>query len=197
MNHAQHIESLLFYKGEPVSYGDIERILEISKEEVLAGVHELRASLEGRGIVLIEGNDSLSLATHPDIASVLEKVRAEELQTPLSKAALETLTIIAYKSGVTKNELDYIRGVNSQFMVRNLLVRGLIERAPNPEDKRSPLYRPTHDLLAYLGIARLDELPEFNTVTGRIEEALQELHHEDETTHTEITSHEATDNHVS
>lgn len=192
LSHHQQIESLLFYKGEPVSLKDIAHTLEITDEQAQQALITLRGQLENRGIVLVEHNNTYALGTHPEMSSRLQVLRKEELQTPLSKSALETLTIIAYKKGVTKHELDYIRGVNSQFMVRNLLVRGLIEKSPNPNDKRSPLYRPTLDLLAYLGISSVEELPEYHAVEQRLNEALADsnIHTDDH----EIPQQETTAN---
>ena len=101
------------------------------------------------------------------------------MQKDLGKAALETLTIILYRAPVSKGELDYIRGVNSSFILRNLLVRGLVERSINPNDKRSFVYRPTFDLLSHLGIAKIEDLPEYESVGQEIKKFEQEFKSED------------------
>ena len=176
------IEAVLFYRAEPVTLKELGKIVDVSPEEVNEALGKLREELQDRGIVLVRKGDTVVLATHSELSSVIEQLRKEELEKSLSKAALETVTIILYKEGITKSEIDYIRGVNSQFILRNLLIRGLIERAPNPADKRSPLYRPTVDLLTYLSIASLDELPEYKdfqqeleTVIAGAEEAEESL----------------------
>ena len=81
----------------------------------------------------------------------------------LGRAGLETISIILYKNPVTKNEIDFIRGVNSQFIIRNLLIRGLIERIPNPNG-RGNLYQPTFELLRYMGVEKIENLPDYEKV---------------------------------
>lgn len=88
-------------------------------------------------------------------------MRKEELSKDLSKASLETITIILYKNGATRSEIDYIRGVNSSFILRNLAIRGLVEKVPSPDDSRKITYRPTFDLLSYMGVTRIEEIKEF------------------------------------
>jgi segregation and condensation protein B len=73
----------------------------------------------------------------------------------LGKAGLETLSIILYQGPISRAEIDYIRGVNSNFILRNLLIRGLIERVENPHDQRSFLYKPTLELISYLGLSKI------------------------------------------
>jgi segregation and condensation protein B len=87
----------------------------------------------------------------------------------LGKAGLETLAIILYQGPISRADIDYIRGVNSQFIVRNLLIRGLIERVDNPTDARSFLYKTTLDLLSHLGISKIQDLPEYDQVRRDID----------------------------
>ena len=100
-------------------------------------------------------------------------VRFNKSKGELSKAALETLAIIIYRGLVTKSEIDYIRGVNSQFMLRSLLVRGLITRETHPKDKRRVLYAPTHDTLAHIGVLEQNALPQYEEYTRAIDGILQ------------------------
>ncbi|MCD8494956.1 MAG: SMC-Scp complex subunit ScpB [Candidatus Pacebacteria bacterium] len=176
----QKIETLLFYKGEPLSLPFLVRTCESSESEVRAALRELVALYQDRGMVIVEHDDTYMMTTHPDVAPLIETMRKQDRATPLSKSALETLAIIMYRNGITKSELDYIRGVNSQFMIRNLLIRGLVERIPNPEDKRSPLYRPTMDMFAFLGITHAGELPGYDSIVSEIADALQEYPQEDD-----------------
>ncbi len=92
----------------------------------------------------------------------------------LSKASLETLAIIVYKNGVTRSEIDYIRGVNSSFILRNLYLRGLISKSEGEKKGRGAKYIPTVDLIRFLGITELTELPGYtdivSTITGTLEE---------------------------
>ena len=82
---------------------------------------------------------------------------------------METLSIILYQGPISRSDIDYIRGVNSQFILRNLLIRGLIERIDNPNDARSFLYKVSINLLANLGINKIEELPEYEQVKKDID----------------------------
>ena len=85
----------------------------------------------------------------------------------MGRAGLETISIILYKAPVPKSEIDFIRGVNSQFILRNLLIRGLVERIPSSSG-RGGAYRPTLDLLRYLGVTKVEELPDYESATAAI-----------------------------
>jgi segregation and condensation protein B len=163
------IEALLFWKAESISINKVASILEKSVEEVKISITELRRSLNDRGLALIENDDEVTLGTSKLASGLIEKLNKEELSRDLGKAGLETLSIILYQGPVSRAGVDYIRGVNSQFIIRNLLVRGLIEKVDNPKDQRSFLYKPTLELLSYLGISKVEEIPEFEKVKIDIE----------------------------
>ena len=169
MNLTQKIESYLFYTGEPYALKKLAQVFEVSVSEVDEALLELENALTDRGIVLMRNGDEVMLATRPEMSDLIQSIKKQELSDPLSKAALETLTIILYKNGATKPEIDFIRGVNSQFMLRNLLVRGLVEKIPNEDDKRITKYRATFDTLRYLGISNISELPHFEAFAKEIE----------------------------
>ncbi len=166
---ASQIEALLFWKAESISIKKIASILEKSVEEIKTAITELNQNLEGRGLTLIEHDEEVTLGTSKHAASLIEKLNKEELSRDLGKAGLETLSIILYQGPVSRADVDYIRGVNSQFIIRNLLVRGLIEKLDNPKDQRSFLYKPTLELLSYLGISKVEDIPEFEKVKVDIE----------------------------
>ena len=136
------IESLLFFRGEPISKNDIVKLLKITSTECDDGIRELEACLSERGIVLLKRDDDYSLGTHPELGIFFEAIRKEELSKELSKASLETIAIILYRKRATRGTIDYIRGVNSSFIIRNLLVRGLIEREQDSNDARAYMYKP-------------------------------------------------------
>ncbi len=169
MNLSQKIESYLFYSGEPVSLKKLASVFEVSVSEIEMGVAELKAALHDRGIVLIENDGEVLLATHPEMSDIIHAIKKQELSDPLSKAALETLTLILYKNGATKPEIDFIRGVNSGFMLRNLLIRGLVEKVPNNDDKRVAKYRATFDTLRFLGISGITELPNYAAFVSELQ----------------------------
>jgi segregation and condensation protein B len=162
------IEAILFFKGEPVSKKKLSELLEVTAEEINTGLLALESSLSGRGLSLVHDKESVLLGTSPLASKLIEKVTKEELMRELGKAGLETLSIILYKQEVAKREVDYIRGVNSSFIIRNLLIRGLIERID--KGGRGYSYKPTVDLLAYLGISKIEDLPEYEKVMQEISE---------------------------
>lgn len=168
MELEKKLEALLFFKGEPVTIKDAAKMLSSQEKDVRKAAETLHTTLAPRGIVLLMNDNELSLGTSPDVSDLILRIREEELSRDLGKAGLETLSIILYKGPVSRMEIDYIRGVNSSFILRNLLIRGLIERIPNPRDSRSFLYKPTTDLISHLGITRIEELPDHEKVIGEL-----------------------------
>ena len=172
------IEGLLFYKGEDVSIKKLSELLKVSELEIEESLKKLEASLSGRGLVLVRKNDSVVLGITRELSPLIESIRKDEVTKELSKATLDTLAIILYKndpsiqSGVSRSEIDYIRGVNSSFILRNLLVRGLIEKITDVKDSRRALYRPTFETLSFMGITSIDQLPNYNEVRTQLQEAL-------------------------
>lgn len=160
-NLAAKIEALLFVSGEPVALKKLCSALNAKPEEVQSALLQLKGQLEGRGVALAEKDGAYSLVTAPEAADAVEAFTKEELGEDLSRAALETLTIVAYRGPVSRAEIDYIRGVNSSFTLRNLLIRGLIERVTNPNDSRVLLYYPSFDFLKFTGITRIENLPQY------------------------------------
>lgn len=168
------IEGLLFYRGEEVSKKELSSLFNKTIEEIEQALETLEEKLKNRGIVLVKKDDSVVLGIASELGSLIEGIRKDELDKELSKAAVETLSIILYKDKVTRSEIDYIRGVNSSFILRNLLVRGLIEKIFDPKDSRRILYRPTLDALSFMGITSINELPNYDVVVSKLEEALKQ-----------------------
>ncbi len=170
MTLESQIEAILFFKGESVTLSYLEKTLEKSTEEIATALAEFKKSLEGRGLVLVQNGEEISLGTSPDASPIIEKITKDELTRDLGKAGLETLSIVLYKGPVSRREIDYIRGVNSQFILRNLLIRGLVEKTPSPSDQRTFLYAPTIDLIKFMGITSADALPEYESMRKQMEE---------------------------
>src|SRR3989338_1181330 len=139
------IETILFFKGEGVTVAKLAKLLDVSGGEIEQGLLALEQRLAGRGVVLLRKDDEVLMGTAPAMGPLLEKITKEELTKDLGKAGIETLAIVLYQGPITRGRIDYIRGVNSTFILRNLLVRGLVERISNPEDQRSFLYRPSFE----------------------------------------------------
>ena len=155
------IESILFVHGEPMGVEKMSAITKRSSKEIVPALAELKKEYEERGFILIEYNGQWQIGSHPDNASYIEELAKSEFSEELSKAALETLAVIAYKGPITRPDIEYIRGVNCSFTLRNLLMRGVIEREENPKDARSYLYTVSMDFLKHLGLTKLEELPRF------------------------------------
>ena len=163
------IEAILFYLAEPVGVDFLAKTLDVSKKEVLSAVGELGLSLQSRGIRMIYHNDEIVLTTAPEFSEIIEKIVKEERERDLGRAGIETLSIIAYKGPVSKKEIEYIRGVNSQWVLRSLLLRGLVEKKNSPSDERVLVYSITGDALRYLGLSHISDLPEYEEVRKELE----------------------------
>ncbi|MBX4195479.1 SMC-Scp complex subunit ScpB [Candidatus Parcubacteria bacterium] len=173
MNLEQKIEAILLFKNEPVSYKELAKLLDDSVDNIRRTVRDLQEFHKDRGFVIVDDGGSLSLGTHPNASGLIEKIMKEELSRDLGRAGLETLSIILYKGPVSRREIDYIRGVNSGFILRNLLIRGLIERSDPLSGERSYSYKPTLELLRYLGVKRREDLPEYGTALAKIEDFIK------------------------
>ncbi len=168
---SSQIEAVLFFKAEPLSVKRLAQIFKKEEHEIKNAIRELSDELKarGRGLTLVEWEDEVTLGTSKDVAALIETLTKDELVKDLGKAGLETLSIILYQGPLSRAEIDYIRGVNSNFILRNLLIRGLIERVDNPQDQRSYLYKPTLELISYLGISKISDLPDYDMVRKDIE----------------------------
>ena len=167
------LEALLFIYGEPLPRKKAEKILDVSKEELNSLIEEFgkRLSLEGRGLNLIADNEKIQLVTKPQFGKLLESFVKAELSDDLTPASLETLSIILYLGPISRGEIDYRRGVNSSFTLRNLLLRGLIEKSSEKEQQGSYLYQASFDLLKHLGVTKKEELPEYEKFKSLIKPA--------------------------
>lgn len=176
MQLEQKIEAILFFKNEPVSVSDLSKWLAEKPEDVRVALTALQTSLKGRGVSLVVNGDHAALGTHPDASSLIDTLQKEELSRELGRAGLETLAIILYKGPISRREIDHIRGVNSGFILRALMVRGLIERVePSTATgaDRSYNYQSTLKLLEHLGVSRLDELPQYDTAFAKLDEFIK------------------------
>lgn len=174
INLEKKIEGLLFYKGEPMTLNEIAKLLKESKDNVKEAIIKLEESLLNRGVVLIKKDDSVMMGITKELSPLIESIRKEEITKDLTKASLETLSIILFKNGATRGEIDFIRGVNSSFILRNLLIRGLIERKTDPKDSRRLIYFPTFETLSFMGVKSIEELPNYTEVKNQLEETFNQ-----------------------
>ncbi len=161
MQLEQHIEAVLFYRAEPVKKSKLAELFSVSLADVDSALQNIATAFTGRGIQLAVTDSEAQLVTAPEMSALIENIRKDELSSDIGKAGAETLAIILYRGPLSRIEIDRIRGVNSTFILRNLLIRGLIERRPHPTDQRSYTYAVTPSLLNHLGISSREALPEF------------------------------------
>lgn len=168
MDIARDIEAYLFMRGGSIEKSELCELFSISEEKLADALSHLTTEDKERGIVLVDTNDSVELKTAKESEERLTLLRKEELNKDIGRASLEVLSIILYRGPSTRSEVDRIRGVNSTTAVRNLLLRGLLDRVTNPKDERQHLYRPTTDALAHLGVRRLSDLPDYEETKKQI-----------------------------
>jgi len=159
------LESLLFIYGEPIALEKTAKLLEVKTEDLKEIIDNFETQLKtnlSRGLTVSRVGDRIQLATKPDFHKLGEKIVKEEIREDLTPAALETLSIVAYSGPIARSLVDYFRGVNSTYILRNLLVRGLIEREPDPQRPYVFLYNVSFDFMKHLGLAKQEELPEYS-----------------------------------
>lgn len=154
------LESLLFVADEPARVDHLAQSLEVPTRLVEEALEELAMEYRQRGLRLQFKDGRAQMVTAPEAAPVIERFLGLRLSSKLSPAALETLAIIAYRQPITRPQIDAIRGVNSDSVVRGLLAKGLIEEVGRLEQAGRPiLYAPTFAFLQHFGLESLEELP--------------------------------------
>ncbi|MCK5026975.1 MAG: SMC-Scp complex subunit ScpB [Candidatus Pacebacteria bacterium] len=176
---SRNIEAILFHKAESVKVKELSKILEVSKEEVQEALDHLEKTLEGRGVKLLKNDNAVMLGTTPETAVIIEKIIKQELDKELGKAGLEALSIVLYRGPISRGEIDYIRGVNSSHILRSMVMRGLVQRT-RCQEKKAFVYSPTFELLSYLGVSCVEELPEYEAVQRELQTLTAENEQEKE-----------------
>ncbi len=157
---AAKIEAMLFVSAEPVPMAQLATALDVSVSVVERGLKELEDALQTRGLRLQRLAGRVQLTTAAELAALIEEFLGLEATTHLSRAALETLAIIAYQQPVTRPQVDSIRGVNSDGMMKSLLSKGLIQESGRTDGPGRPiLYSTTPDFLQHFGLNSIAELP--------------------------------------
>jgi segregation and condensation protein B len=159
----QQIESILFVANRPLSVRKLAEICGVEREEVKKAVEAIAAAYgaEERGVRLLRHGDDVQLATAPAASKLVQEFLKDETTGELTKPSLETLTIVAYRGPIAKAELEQIRGVNCSLILRNLMMRGLVEvqgEAGSPQ----AAYRVTMDFIRFLGVSSVEELPDYD-----------------------------------
>jgi segregation and condensation protein B len=154
------LEALLFVSGEPVMLAQLATALDVAPSVIERGLNELDATLSSRGLRLQRNAGRVQLTTAPQLAELVERFLGLEATTHLSRAALETLAIIAYQQPVTRPQIDSIRGVNSDSMLKSLLHKNLILESGRADGPGRPiLYSTTPEFLQHFGLNSILEMP--------------------------------------
>ncbi|HMD82708.1 MAG TPA: SMC-Scp complex subunit ScpB [Anaerolineales bacterium] len=154
------LEALLFVAAEPVATAQLAVALDVAPSVIERGLNELDAALSDRGLRLQRHAGRVQLTTAPQLAELIERFLGLEATTHLSRAALETLAIIAYQQPVTRPQIDSIRGVNSDSMMKSLLHKGLILETGRADGPGRPiLYSTTPEFLQHFGLSSILEMP--------------------------------------
>ncbi|HOB64508.1 MAG: SMC-Scp complex subunit ScpB [Clostridiales bacterium] len=166
------IEALIFASGRGISSRELYEGLKdkYTMIEIEKAIRELKESYSGpRGIILIEFNDTYQFQTNPEYGELLADLLQKTKERELSKTLLQVLAIIAYKSPITKQEIEELRGVNSDYVVQMLLKLNLIEPVGRKETLGQPiLYATTEEFLKKFGLTSLAELPDYEDLLQRI-----------------------------
>ena len=179
----QLIEAILFAAAKPMS---VKQLCDVCSEKpyvVETALKDLATRLDaGSGVMLQTNGQMYELVTRAEAADAVAKVVTLEATGELTRPSLEALTILAYCGPMTRPELEQIRGVQSSLILRNLLLRGLIEEK---EDTRlgQPVYAVTFDFLNHLGLSSIESLPDYEALRGNsaISDVLQNLESETKT----------------
>ncbi|MDP1545353.1 MAG: SMC-Scp complex subunit ScpB [Anaerolineales bacterium] len=170
------IEAMLFVSAEPVPVGQLSQALDITASVVERGLKELDEALQARGLRLQRNAGRVQLTTAAELALLVEKFLGLEAVTHLSRAALETLAIIAYQQPVTRPQVDGVRGVNSDGMMKSLLGKGLIQESGRTDGPGRPiLYSTTPEFLQHFGLSSIMELPPLAVPTESASETTELL----------------------
>lgn len=153
------LEALLFVADRALSTGELAELAEVPAGTVAEGLGALAEALEGRGIRLQQLDDAWQLTTAPAVADRVRRY-AERTEGRLSPAAVEALAVVAYRQPATRGDVERVRGVDSESVIRSLLHRRLITEAGRRDSPGRPiLYRTTFTFLERFGMESLGELP--------------------------------------
>lgn len=171
------IESLLFISNRSIKIKELAELTGLKIEDTKNLIKELSEEYEskGKGVKIIQINQEVQIMTDPANAKIIEKFLEHEVNRELTPAALETLSIIAYRGPISRQELEQIRGINCSIILRNLLIKGLISEL-NKEKEIDPLkqkFETSLEFVKYLGLTKINDLPDYNKLNNTI--SIEEL----------------------
>jgi segregation and condensation protein B len=159
------LEAVLFAGARPFSIRRLAELCDATPKETEEALDILGKRLEDTAVMIQRAGQDVQFVTRPEYADIVKQVARDEVSGELTRPSLETLTILAYRGPLTRPELEQIRGVQSAIILRNLLLRGLVEEK---QDSRvgQPTYAVTFDFIRHLGLKSVDELPEYESLRG-------------------------------
>lgn len=161
------VEGLLFTWGDPLHVNEIKKIIGLNKKETEEIIYDLidDYNYENRGLRVVKLGDEYQIGTKPEYYDWIKKLRKQTKNKKLSNAALETLSIIAYKQPVIKSEIEFIRGVKSDKAISTLMEHNLIEEQGRLDKTGRPiLYGTTSKFLRVFSLESLEDLPELKDI---------------------------------
>lgn len=169
MNIGSVIESMLFISGEPMSFKKLSKYTSIEIADLENAAIDLakKYNEEARGLRILIKDKEVQMVTAGENSKYVEGYMKADIEGELSRAALEVLSVVAYRGPIPRSKIEEIRGVNCSFTLRHLLIRGLIERMDNPSDARTYLYRISFDFLKKLGVEKAEDLPRFEELRNK------------------------------
>lgn len=162
----QKLVTILFLSGDPLPINTIANILETTTTEIESHINELDSTLKSVGLSLLHNNDGLSIVTQSEQASLVETFWKEEFKGDLTPSTLQVLTMVAYLGNPTREQISYIRGVQSSQSIRTLTVRGLITRS-------GEICTLTTEAMKHLGITKVEELPDYESIHKSLSEKIE------------------------
>lgn len=168
------IEALLFVESKPFTFKKLANLCGVDETQIEQAVRELQDTYDQRagGVSIVSEGANVQLMTAPSQAEFVAEYLDAEQTGELTRPSMETLTIVAYRGPVAKSEIELIRGVNCSMILRNLLMRGLVEEV-GETDAGSPIYRVTLEFLRFLGLNKVEDLPNYEDLNDNVH--LQEL----------------------
>lgn len=161
------LEAVLSAQSEPMEISDLAELTQADAEAVERAVTKLEHDLESRGLNVIRHENQVQLVTDPEHSEIVAEKRQQEIDTNLTKAQSEALAVIAYMTPVGKAAIDFVRGVNSRAVLRNLMTRGLINKDRSGE---MVTFSVSSEALQHLGITDVEELPKYEQTRKRLTE---------------------------
>jgi len=169
MNVESILESMLFISGEAMSFKSLSKYTSIEVPDLENAATELakKYNEENRGLRILIKDKEVQMVTAGENSKYVEGYMKADIEGELSRAALEVLSVVAYRGPISRSKIEEIRGVNCSFTLRHLLIRGLVERVDNPSDARAYLYRISFDFLKKLGVEKVEDLPRFEELKNK------------------------------